>query len=150
MKSAAESLPRVALLELVIGFELSTGLRCQEDRSEERSWEEKAALLKKVVRSLVQARGIEKGNKLMKVCGDNRQVFTLGGFGARGLGGLDRKPQFVSGLNAVHCIATNAWRAGDASGEFDRHAKADYRGYSSGKKITSKAILALKAAQDKL
>ena len=117
---------QVTWLELVIDFELSTGLRCQEDRSEERSWEEKAALLKKVVRSLAQARGTEKGNKMIKAYGDNRQVFTLGGFGAKGLGGLDRKPQFLSGLNAVHCIAMNAWRAGEASGEFDRHAKTDY------------------------
>ena len=65
-----------------------------------------------------------------------------------GNGGLDRKPQFVSGLNAVRCIATNAWRAGEASGKFNKHIKTDYKGYSCSKEFTSKAIFKLKAVAE--
>ena len=54
----------------------------------------------------------------------------------------------MSGLNAVRCIATNAWRGGEASGEFNKHVKTDYRGYSSSKEFTSRAILALKAVKE--
>ena len=64
--NAGKAKKKVTWLELVIDFELTTGLRCQEDRTEERSWEEKATLLKKIIRSLVNTRGTEKEATLPK------------------------------------------------------------------------------------
>ena len=80
--------------------------------------------------------------------GDNWQVYTLRRFGAKASGGLDRKPRFVSGLKAIHCIAMNAWRAGEANGEFNKHIKTDYRGYRSSKEFTSNAICNLRVAEE--
>ena len=76
------------------------------------SWSERAKLLRVVLKNLFNLRG-GKGGGLNKFSGENkgRACTSLAVFGGKTLPGLNRRPVFVSGLNAVRCIAANAWAA---------------------------------------
>ena len=114
LRPAGEALSstQVSYAELLIDFELTTGLRCSKDGQARDSWSERAKLLRVVLKILLNLRG-GKGGGLHKFYGENRgrPSTSLAVFGAKRLPGLNRPPVFALGLSAVRCIATNAWAA---------------------------------------
>ena len=79
------------------------------------------------------------------------QLPTLSAFGITRATGLRRRPIFAAGETAVRCIATNAWRASEATiekeGTIEQGRKGeflewhlDYTGYPPKKLYESKSI----------
>ena len=134
-------------LELVIDFELSTGVMCQRDTVDKASWGARAVLLKHIIKLLMLVRGT-RGNLMKLHFGENKQTSSLASFGALKLEGLRRRPVFVKGEASTNCMAKNAWAAGKASAEFDNKFQEHivcYSGFSFGNEYQPASITKLLA-----
>lgn len=146
---------RTTFLELVVDFELATGVSCDYDEAEKGTWGERAMLLKKVIRSIVSVRGPKHGTTMKKLFGEIRLCSSLVAFGAGRMEGLRRKPEFFTREAAIRCIAKNAWEVGELKGaaeanlqgkEFRQH-KTSYAGFKCMNSYESTAIKRLSAAE---
>jgi len=123
----------VTWAELLVDFEITTGVKCQRpDGNEEESWGVRSLLLKKVVRALVTARG--GGLKALdKHYGSNKRSTSLAPFGQHYLPGLDRRPVFAGGAATLKAIGVNAcsWALAGSEEPLSKW-KTSYQGYKLG------------------
>ncbi len=140
----------ITWLELVIDFELSTGVMCQRDTANKANWGTSAVLLKHIIKLLMLVRGT-RGNLMKLHFGENKQTSSLACSGALKLEGLRRRPIFVKGESSTNCMARNAWAAGKASAEFDNKFQDHivcYSGFYFGGEYMPAAIAKVLARND--
>ncbi len=134
-------------LELVIDFELSTGVMRQRDTANKANWGTRAVLLKHIIKLLMLVRGT-RGNLMKLHFGESKQTSSLASFGALKLEGLRRRPVFVKGEASTNCMARNAWAAGKANAEFNNKFQDHivcYSGFSFGDECQPATITKLLA-----
>ena len=80
---------QVSWLELLVDFELTTGMACQRELEESKAkWSERAKLLRIIVNAMLKVKGID-WKTIQKGFGDGRAMSSLAVFGAYRLPGLD-------------------------------------------------------------
>jgi hypothetical protein len=115
---------QVTFLELLVDFELATGVICDRSQVARSSWDTRAKLLRVLIKNVIRLRGGKGWTNLAKSFGEQRAIASLASFGAKRLPGLGRRPVFVNRNSTIRCIATNAWAAcKDAAGEHDASSK---------------------------
>jgi hypothetical protein len=98
----------VTWLELLIDFELSSGVNCMRPNTAA-TWGDRAEMLRSIVKLVLKVRG-SGVQALEKDYGTSRRITSLAPFGALHLSGLLRRPVFVSGMAAWKASAVNAWQ----------------------------------------
>ena len=135
-KAGAEGRLRaeVTWAELLVDFEVTSGVKCQRPNSDEdECWGVRSLLLKKVVRALVTARG--GGLKALdKHYGSNKRTTSLAPFGQHYLPGLDRRPVFAGGAATTKAIGVNAcsWALSGSEEPLSKW-KTSYQGFKLGR-----------------
>ena len=98
----------VTWLEMVVDFEIASGINCKKPQGEA-TWGARAELLRGIVKLILTVRG--KGAGEMKAFfGTSKRITSLAPFGAMFLSGLLRKPEFVAGEATTKAVAINAWQ----------------------------------------
>ena len=101
-------------VELVIDFELATGIRCASDFTESPTWSARAKMLKYIVKKLLEVRSLQAGD-LKLWYGDHQPgVASLASFGLKLAAGLRRRPRFVH-PQTLRCVGKNAYSAAEES-----------------------------------
>ena len=129
-------------LELVIGFELSSGVNCSHP-DKVTGWGEKAVTLRQVVKLILSARG-EGPKELHNLYGEDKNVYTLAPFGKKEAAGLRRRPRFVDD-STPKAVARNAWAwACDTEESPIQKYLVSYSGFTRGrfKDLSAKQALA--------
>ena len=121
----------VTWLELLVDFELSSGVNCMQPQGKA-TWGDRAELLRNIGKFVLKVRSPQK-EALETVYGNSRRITALAPFGALHLGGLLRRPVFVSGPAASKAIAVNAWQWAEEGKEklLQKH-KVSYTGFKRG------------------
>ena len=127
-------------LELLVDFEVDSGLRCMQDEPVTPSWGVRAVLLKHIVKIMLIVRG--KGPKTMdKHWGCTKRIASLAPFGCLELEGLLRRPAFAGGVTTTRAVARNAWTwASSKSSATLREFHTDYKGFHVGGNHKSEVI----------
>ena len=100
---------QVAWLELLLDFEISSGVRCCEPGAVKTlDWGTRSKLLHKIVVTLHKVRGGGSQN-LKNSFGVSYAVSTLAPFGEPKLKGLLRRPRFAGGETTTRAIAKTVW-----------------------------------------
>ena len=123
----------VTWLELLIDFELSTGINCcRPSKAATDSWGQRAELLRHIVKLMLKVRG--GGSKALENdYGVSPRVSSLSVFGAKFLPGLSRRPTFVSGARTPKATAVNAWQwAVEGKAKIPQLHKVSYVGFVRG------------------
>ena len=135
---------KVTWLELVIDFELSTGVNCAHP-DKVTGWGEKAVMLRQVVKLILSARG-GGPKELHNLYGEDKNVYTLAPFGKKEAAGLRRRPKFVD-ESTPKAVARNAWTwACDPQETPIQKHTVNYSGFTRGCFKDSSARQALAAA----
>ena len=98
----------VTWLELLVDFEIASGINCKRPQGEA-AWGARAGLLRGIVKLILKVRGPGTG-AMEKFFGTSKRITALAPFGAKFLPGLLRKPVFVAGEATVKAVAVNAWQ----------------------------------------
>ncbi len=120
-------------LELLVDFELYTGITCQTPSKDEQStWGQRALLLKKVVKTLLACRGGGPG-ALKKDYGCSNRVTSLAPFGQHYAQGLRRRAMFAAGKATHRAVGANAytWAISNTGESLSKHL-TDYTGFKLG------------------
>ena len=104
----AGQLKGVTWLELVVDFEIASGINCRRPQNED-AWGARAELLRGIVKLILTIRGKGTG-EMDAFYGSSRRITALAPFGANILSGLLRKPTFVAGEATIKAVAVNAWQ----------------------------------------
>ena len=104
----AGQLKGVTWLELLVDFELATGINCKKPQGEA-TWGSRAELLRGIVKLVLKVRGPGAG-ALETFFGTSKRITSLAPFGAKFLSGVLRRPVFVAGEATIKAVAVNAWQ----------------------------------------
>ena len=131
---------QVTWLELLVDFEVATGIRCCEANAcPLPPWGERARLLQRVVIHILKVRG--GGLKELKNSyGVSYAVSTLAPIGQSRLKGLRRRPCFVGGEATIKVIAKSCWRwaQGETTATLQSSQLVDFTGFKVGNAKSSR------------
>jgi hypothetical protein len=98
----------VTWLELLVDFEIATGVNCKRPQGEA-NWGSRAELLRGIIKLILKVRGPGAG-AMETFFGTSKRITALAPVGAKFLSGLLRKPVFVAGEATIDAVAVNAWQ----------------------------------------
>ena len=121
----------VTWLELLVDFEVASGL-CYKHPQSTADWGKRAEMLRGIVKLILQVRGPGRV-ALETIYGTPRRIISVAPCGALHIGGLLRRPTFVSGHTTIRAIAVNAWQwaEGGQQVRLQLH-QLTYRGFNTG------------------
>jgi hypothetical protein len=143
----AGKLKGVTWLELLVDFEIASGINCKRPQNEA-NWGARAELLRGIVKLILKVRGNE--GTMETIYGTSPRITALAPFGAKFLSGLLRRPKFVAGEATIKAIAVNAWQwAGDDKAKRIQLHNVSYKNFVRGESKSKEVEDALRSAVSK-